>query len=197
MTKRMSNRWQMLAGYTYSQTRIEGVSVNINPNLLINTEGPLTGQVPGASAQLGDRPHQFKLTGTYVLPFYEIGVAGNVNAQSGILLTRQVNTALNVGGNTTVNVEPAGSFRLDPRTSVDLRAFKTVRLGGARELEGSVDFNNLMNSNVAWDARVLGGTINLRQDGDPNGAINTVPQFGSPSQILGPRNIRFNVAFRF
>ena len=41
-TKRMSNRWQMLAGYTYSQTRVEGVSVNINPNTLINvrTAGP-------------------------------------------------------------------------------------------------------------------------------------------------------------
>ena len=102
-----------------------------------------------------------------------------------------------MGGNTTVNVEPLGSYRLDQRTSIDLRAFKTVRFGGSRELEASVDFNNLMNNNVAWDARTLGGTINLRQNGDPNGAINTVPQFGSPAQILGPRNIRFNVAFRF
>ena len=33
--------------------------------------------------------------------------------------------------------------------------------------------------------------------GDPNGTINTVPQFGSPSQVLGPRNVRFNAAFRF
>ncbi len=190
ITKRMSNRWQVLAGYTYSQTRIEGVSVNVNPNVLLNAEGPLTGQ-------LGDRPHQFKLTGTYITPFYDIGLAGNLNAQSGILLTRQLNTALTVGGNTTVNVEPLGSYRLDQRTSIDLRAFKTVRFSGSRELEASVDFNNLMNNNVAWDARTLGGTINLRQDGDPNGAINTVPQFGSPAQILGPRNIRFNVAFRF
>jgi hypothetical protein len=197
LTKRMADRWQVLAGYTYSQTRIVGVSVNANPNLLINTSGPLTGQVPGQNAQLGDRPHQFKLTGTYVTPFYDIGVAGNLNSQSGIPITRQVNTALTVGGNTTVNVESAGAYRLDQRTSIDLRAFKAFRLGGAKELEASVDFNNLMNNNVAWDARVLSGTINLRQDGDPNGAINTVPQFGSPSQILGPRNIRFNVAFRF
>ncbi|MCC7126300.1 MAG: TonB-dependent receptor [Acidobacteria bacterium] len=197
ITKRMSNRWQVLAGYTYSQNRINGVSVNPNPNLLINTSGVLTGQVPGASGQLGDRPHQFKLTGTYITPFYDIGVAGNLNSQSGIPITRQVNTPLAVGGNTTVNVEEPGSFRLDPRTSIDLRAFKTFRFGGARELEGSVDFNNVMNNNVAWDARSLSGTINLRQNGDPAGAINTLPQFGSPSQVLGPRNIRFNVAFRF
>jgi len=190
VTKRMANRWQMLAGYTWSQSRITGQSVNVNPNALINADGPVTGQ-------LGDRPHQFKVTGTYITPFYDIGVAGNLNAQSGMVITRQLNTPLTVGGNTAVNVEPLGSYRLDQRTSIDLRAFKAFRFGGARELEASVDFNNLMNNNVAWDARVLGGTINLRQDGDPNGAINTVPQFGSPSQVLGPRNIRFNVAFRF
>jgi len=190
VTKRMLNRWQMLAGYTWSQARISGVSVNVNPNALINANGPVTGQ-------LGDRPHQFKLTGTYITPFYDIGVAGNLNSQSGILLTRQTNTPLTVGGNTTVNVESLGSYRLDARTSIDLRGFKTFRFGGARELEASVDFNNLLNNNVAWDARVLGGTINLRQAGDPNGAINTVPQFASPAQVLGPRNIRFNVAFRF
>ena len=68
---------------------------------------------------------------------------------------------------------------------------------GARALEMSVDFNNLSNENTEWDARTLSGTINLRQNGDPAGTINTLPQFGSPAQVYGPRNIRFNVAFRF
>jgi len=188
-TKRFSDRWQMLAGYTYSQTRQEGLSVSVNPNTLINAEGPVTGQ-------LGDRPHQFKLTGSYILPFYEIGIAGNLNTQSGIALTRQVSTAQTVGGNTTVNVEPLGSYRLDRRTAADLRVFKTARFGG-RSLEVSVDFNNVTNANTVWDARTLSGTINLRQNGNPTGAINTVPQFGSPAQVYGPRNIRFNAALRF
>ena len=61
----------------------------------------------------------------------------------------------------------------------------------------SVDFHNITNTNTYWDARTLSGTINLRQNGDPTGTINTVPQFGSPAQVFGPRNIRFNVAFRF
>ncbi|MEZ5283458.1 MAG: hypothetical protein R2712_01360 [Vicinamibacterales bacterium] len=30
LTKRMSNRWQMLAGYTFAHTRISGVSVNVD-----------------------------------------------------------------------------------------------------------------------------------------------------------------------
>jgi hypothetical protein len=188
-TKRMSNRWQMLVGYTYSQTRQEGLSVNTNPNSLINTDGPVTGQI-------GDRPHQFKVTGTYILPWHDIGVAGNFNGQSGAAITRQVTVAQTVGGNSTVNVEPLGSYRLPFRNAADLRAFKTMTFG-ARSLEVSVDFHNITNANTVWDARTLSGTINLRQNGDPNGTINTVPQFGSPAQVYPPRNIRFNVAFRF
>lgn len=189
VTRRMANRWQMLAGYTFSKTRISGVSVNINPNALIYSDGPLAGQI-------GDRPHQFKLTGTYILPWHDIGLAGNLNSQSGIAITRQVSTALTVGGTTTVNVEPLGSHRLDMRTAVDLRVFKTANFG-ARSVEVSVDFNNLTNANTVWDARTLSGTLGFRQNGDPNGTLNVLPQFGSPSQVYGPRNIRFNAAFRF
>lgn len=196
-TKRMSNRWQMVAGYTFARSRIKGLSVNVDPNTLINVTGPLAGQNTNFNGQIGDRPHQFKLTGTYVLPLYDIGVAANFNSQSGIPITRQIVVAKTVGGNSTVNVEPLGSFRLPRRTVADVRVFKTVRFGGARELEASVDFNNVTNNNVFWDARTLGGTINLRQNGDPAGAINTLPQFGSPAQVYGPRNVRFNVAFRF
>ena len=109
---------------------------------------------------------------------------------------RQISTPLTVGGNATVNVEPLGSYRLDRRMKGDFRVFKTARFG-SRSLDVSVDINNVSNSNTAWDARVLGGTINLRQNGDPAGTLNTVPQFGSPAQVYGPRNIRFNAAFRF
>ena len=202
-TKRMTNRWQMLAGYTFSRMSVSGLSVNINPNSLLNVNGRLTGQVGvnnsptfGVNGQLTDRPHQFKLTGTYVLPFYDVGIAANLNAQSGIAVTRQVSTTLSVGGTTTVNVEEPGSERLPTRTVMDLRVNKVIRFG-ARELEGSVDFNNLFNANTVWDVRTLSGTIGLRQDGSPTGALNVVPQFLSPAQVYGPRNVRFNVAFRF
>jgi hypothetical protein len=183
-------------GYTFAQSRIEGLSVNINPNNLINVTGPLAGQNTGFNGQIGDRPHQFKVTGTYVLPWYDIGVAGNLNAQNGIVITRQVSVAQTVGGNSTVNVEPLGSHRLPSRTAADLRMFKTTNFG-SRSLEVSVDFHNVTNTNTYWDARTLSGTIGLRQNGDPAGAINTVPQFGSPAQVYGPRNVRFNAAFRF
>ena len=85
---------------------------------------------------------------------------------------------------------------LPKRIAADLRLFKSATFG-ARSLDVSVDFHNVTNTNTYWDARTLSGTINLRQDGSPTGAINTVPQFGSPAQVFGPRNIRFNVALRF
>jgi hypothetical protein len=195
-TKRMSNRWQMLVGYTYGQSRIEGLSVNTNPNNLINVTGPLAGQNTNFNGQIGDRPHQFKVTGTYILPWYDISVAGNLNSQSGIVITRQITVAQTVGGNSTVNVEPLGSYRMPTRTAADLRFAKSARFG-ERSLDVSIDLHNLMNANTTWDARTLGGTINLRQNGDPNGTINTLPQFASPSQVYPPRNIRFNVAYRF
>lgn len=189
VTRRMTGRWQALGGYTYARTKIRGQSVSTNPNTLINAEGPVTGQ-------LGDRPHQFKLTGTYILPWWDIGVAGNFNSQSGIAVTRQVNTRLTVGGTTNVNVEPAGSVRLDTRTVLDVRLFKTARFG-TRSLEMSLDIHNVANVNTVWNVRTLSGTLGFRQDGDPDGAINVLPQFLSPAAVYGPRNVRFNVALRF
>ena len=39
LTKRLSNRWQMLAGYTFSKNRLDNVSVDVSPNFLINANG--------------------------------------------------------------------------------------------------------------------------------------------------------------
>ncbi len=189
-TKRYSNRWQMLAGVTLGRTRISGVSVNTNPNSLIDANGLVI-------EQLGDRPYIFKWTGTYTLPFHDIALAANFISESGIAINRQVSQRLAIGGNTTINVAPLGSDRLDPRNQLDLRVSKSFKLGGARALEASVDVYNLANSNNVWDVRQLSGTIPLRQGGNLTGAINTVPQYLSPASVLAPRIARFNVAFRF
>src|SRR5262245_42539688 len=57
LTKRFANRWQMLAGYTLSKNRLEDVSIDTSPNLLINANGNIT------NTANADRPNQFKLTG--------------------------------------------------------------------------------------------------------------------------------------
>ena len=42
VTKRLSHRWQMLAGYTLSKNRQDGYSADVSPNLLINNNGNIT-----------------------------------------------------------------------------------------------------------------------------------------------------------
>src|SRR5207248_3021312 len=80
--KRFTNRWQMLAGYTFAHTTWNNFSVpNLttpNPNSAINQNGPVVTNQYGTSAgQTGDRPHQFKLTGSYILPWQNVELAAN------------------------------------------------------------------------------------------------------------------------
>jgi hypothetical protein len=127
-----------------------------------------------------------------------VSIAANFRSLSGIPYTRQVTgVRLTASGTTSVNVEPAGSHRLDSLSTLDLRAVKVFRLAANRSIEGSVDFYNVTNANTVWDVRTGSGTLTFLQGGDPNGTKNVLAQFGSPASVIAPRIIRFNVAFRF
>src|SRR3989454_2954415 len=115
LTKRLSNRWQMLVGYTLSRNRLTGVSVDTSPNLLINANGNIT------NAANADRPNQFKLTGMYIFPWQEMILSGNFRSQQGGPVTRQISRALAIGGSQTINLEPLGSTRLATLNTVDVR----------------------------------------------------------------------------
>jgi hypothetical protein len=185
-TKRMSNRWQMLAGYTYSKATFTDISVGTSPNAFLRTEGVI----------FNDRPHQFKLTGSYLLP-YDMYLGANYRYQQGPPINRQISAPLSFGGgSTTVNIEEPGAHRVPALQTLDLRLAKTFRLG-QRALEFDLDVSNLTNSNSIWEMRSLTGRLNVRENGDPNGAIINIQQWMSPSQILAPRIARFGVAFRF
>ena len=188
LTKRLSNRWQMLAGYTLSKNRVDGVSVDVSPNLLINANGNIT------QAANADRPNQFKLTGMYLLPFHDIILSGNFSAQQGPPVTRQISRAVGFATNQVINLEPLGSTRLDTLTKIDVRVGKLFRFG-ARSLEATVDFDNLTNAATVWQVR---NRTEAAAFTDPTtGVRQTLPQFGTPSAILGPRTIVFRGAFRF
>ena len=185
-TKRFSNKWQMLAGYTYARTRQKDLSVGTSPNAFLNTEG----------VTYNDRPHALKVTGSYVLP-YDIYLGGNLRIQSGPPINRTISAPLSFGGSTTVNIEPQGAHRLDPLRTIDLRLGKTFAMAANRTFEVNMDIFNVTNSNTAWELRSLTGRLSVRQAGDPAGALNNVQQFLSPSQILAPRIIRFGVSYKF
>jgi hypothetical protein len=189
ITKRFTNRWQMLAGYTRSKNRIDNVSVDTSPNLLINANGNIT------AAANADRPNQFKLTGMYLLPFYDVIVSGNFSSQQGPPITRQINRAVGFSTNQLINLEPLGNTRLDTLNKIDVRVGKLFRLPGERSFEATVDFDNLTNSNTVWQVR---NRTEAAAFTDPTtGQRATLQQFLSPAAILGPRTIVFRGAFKF
>ena len=203
LTKRLSNRWQMLAGYTYGRNRIENSSVDVSPNFLINANGNIAsdGPVGGSSRCAGcgqanaDRPNQFKLTGMYVLPWHEVILSGNFRSQQGPAFTRQISRALAIGAAQTINLEPLGSTRIGTLTTIDLRVGKLVRFNNSRSLEASLDFDNLMNADTVWNVRSLTPATAFT---DPTtGTRATQQQFLSPTQILVPRTVVLRAAFKF
>lgn len=183
LSKRFSNRWQLLTSYTYARSIADAVAVT-NPNTLINSRG----------ASLYDRPQTFKLTGSYMLP-HDISVSGNVRLQSGPPVTRTETYALNQG-NVTVNAQTPGSDRLDALKTLDARVSKTLRFGG-RELELMADAYNLTNANTTWAVRALTGRVNVLEGGSPTGTLINQRQYLSPISILAPRILRLSVVFRF
>jgi hypothetical protein len=188
MTKRFTDRWQMLAGYTRGKNRLDNVSVDTSPNFLINANGNVT------NAANADRPNQFKLTGMYILPWHDVIVSGNITSQSGPPVTRQISRALAIGGSQTINLEPLGAHRLDTLNKIDLRVGKLFKLGG-RELEGTIDFDNIMNADTVWQVRTLTPSASFL---DPTtGTRQTLTQFLSPSAILTPRTVVFRVSYKF
>ena len=189
MTKRFSNRWQMLAGLGFSRNRLDRVSVDTSPNLLINADGKIT------SSNNADHPVGFKLTGMYIVPFHDVILSGNVRSGSGGPVTRQISRSLAIGNAQTINLEPLGTTRLDPLTVIDLRAGKLFNLSNNRSFEATIDFDNLFNADTVWGVRTLTPATAFT---DPTtGQRQTLQQFMSPTQILTPRTIVLRAALRF
>jgi hypothetical protein len=203
VTKRLSDRWQMLAGYTRSTNRIDNVTLDASPNFLINANGLITSDVgvsgstrcSGCGASNADRPNQIKLTGMYILPWYDVIVSGNYSGVSGPAFTRQISQKLAIGSAQTINLEPLGSHRLDFENKIDLRLGKLFRLPNNRSLEGTLDFDNIFNADWVWSVRSL---TPATQFIDPTtGNKQTLQQFLSPTAILPPRTIVLRANFKF
>jgi hypothetical protein len=65
----------------------------------------------------------------------------------------------------------------------------------SRNLELTLDLDNLTNANTVWQVRTLTPATAFT---DPTtGTRATLQQFGSPVQILGPRTAVLRAAFKF
>jgi hypothetical protein len=183
VNKRMSNRWQLLAGltlqshtgFTHSGTFTNPTGspyfTDLNdPNYLLNR---------GDSAVFTDIPWTFTLAGSYQLP-YEVMISGKYTARDGDPLDRRLTVTGLPQGSTDVYVQPRGDDRSETVNKfVDVRFAKRFNFGSTR-LEGSLDVFNLLNANhVLLQNEVIGTTL------------------GRPSRILAPRIVRFGVTARF
>jgi hypothetical protein len=179
--KRMSNRWQMLAGlslqkhegFDHEGTYTSNNNVDFsNPNSAINREN---------GSVFTDLPWVFTLSGSYVLP-YNIAISGKYTGRAGDPLIRTAVfsglTATQVSE--TVRVQQRGVDRTDNVTKfVDLRVSKRFRMGTS-SFEGSLDIFNVLNANhVLLQNTGLGST------------------WARPTQILSPRVMRLGLTAKF
>ncbi|MGH9897405.1 MAG: hypothetical protein ACRD4L_00945, partial [Pyrinomonadaceae bacterium] len=148
-TKRFSNRYQFISSYVYSSLtgNFEGLFRNDNgqadPNItslfdLVSLLNNAYGRLPN------DRPHQFKLDGSYELPFGLLASA-SFRAQSGIPINQLVPHII-YGNNEGFGV-PRGSVGRTPfNTTVDLGAYYPIKLGENKKLKLQLDWFNVFNT---------------------------------------------------
>jgi hypothetical protein len=192
-TKRYGRGTTLLGGYTYSKETVEQTSL-ANPNAaLVNADGIS-----------GGRRHNFKLSGSAMLPF-KITFGANALYMSGQPITRTVSiggctVTVTTGclrqGSQTVNAESRGTVELPGRYQMDLRLGRLFDVNGQR-FEVGVDAYNLTNANTIFSVRQGTGLTNIRYANDPNMPITQIATFNSPTGALGPRIIRFQVTYWF
>jgi hypothetical protein len=192
-TKRYSQNWTMLAGYTYSFTTVERTSLSNPNNAFVNADG-----------ESGGRRHNFKVSGSYEFP-YQIVFGANYRISTGLPVTRTVQlvtcsatvTTDCTNQNLSVNAEPRGSVLLPALGTIDLRAGRIFKMQSRGQVELTMDVYNLTNANTPYDVRTGTGLTTVRYEGAATGATTSIPTFMSPVAILGPRIIRFNVTYWF
>jgi hypothetical protein len=191
-TKRFEKGWTLLAGYTYSQQKVDLISLANPNNAYVN-----------ASGVSGGRRHNFKSSGSYTLP-YKVVVAANFRLQSGLPITRtwavptcSTTVLTNCTRQTlTVNAEPRGSVEIDTLPTLDLRFGRFFDFHHDR-LDLSIDLYNVTNANTTFNVRTTTGTTGIRVNGDASQPITQITSFLSPTQFLAPRVLRFNVTYTF
>jgi hypothetical protein len=139
---------------------------------------------------------------------YRITFGANFRISSGLPITRNytvpacsatvLTDCLSQGGNngTNVNAEERGSVELPALATLDMRAGRMFNLSGQR-VEVSMDVYNVMNANTTYSVRQGTGLTNVRYANDPTQPQTQIATFMSPTGVLGPRIIRFNVTYWF
>jgi hypothetical protein len=164
MSKRLSNRWQLMASYSATKKRVP----------IIQNAGSSNGLVlyvatddPNAEINNSDNTWEWlgRAEGAYILPFDAL-VSFHFEHRSG---EPQARTVLLRGGRTipsiTLRAEPLGTFRLPNINVLDLRLEKSIRLSASQKLSGRVNVFNATNVNTVTGQIVQSGATFLRPTG--------------------------------
>lgn len=179
-TKRMSNRWSLLASYgwtkSFDQTSaIQGNAIRANalpvtPNDKINTEG---------GKQVYTRS-TVKLSGTWNSPWWGISFAPMVRYQQGVPFGRTFTSSALSIGSTRFLAEPLGTRRQDDILITDVRVEKNAKFSGGRDVSVFFDLYNMSNANPAQNLQWSSGT-----------------SFNRPLSIVPPRLARIGLKLNF
>jgi hypothetical protein len=216
-TKRFTNNYQFIASYVFSSLtgNYEGLFRNDNgqsdPNItslfdLVSLLKNTYGRLPN------DRPHQFKLDGSYRTPF-KLLIGASFRAQSGIPFNQLIphpiygnNEGFGLQRGTAIVpvvqvtqagfpnvVDSIGKTRTPFTTSLDMNAYYPIQLGENRQLRFQVDWFNVFNTQRA---------IRLDETYQLNSGISGVAPFLNPTYGAGtifqfPSSIRLGVKFQF
>jgi hypothetical protein len=185
LQKRMSNRWQMLAGLSFQRHKgfdHSGTFTNTGANTDFNNPNYRLNRDNGSV--FIELPWVFTLSGTYILPLWDISLSGKYTGRAGDPLVRD---AVFTFTNPTVS-QPSETVRVQQRgldrtetvnRFVDLRFGKRFQVNRTN-LEATLDLFNVLNANhVLGQVTTLGAT------------------WGRPNSILTPRIVRFGITARF
>jgi hypothetical protein len=186
VSKRMSNRWQLMGSYVWS--RLDG-DIVVDPN---NPNQTIASHARGRGSN--DQPHAFKLIGSYAAP-YHINIGLNYQGLSGLPFDRTFRTTL-AQGSTTVRADPRGTYRADFLNLLSLKVDKAFELHTHARVSAFLELHNVTNTNAAQGSL---GTLTqaFASQAAFDAAKATTSYFGRVQEIVAPRILKLGVRYAF
>jgi len=185
LDKRFSNRWQGRISYVLSKA--EGSIDNSGANTFGAStvfQTPTRALINAYGRPVYDRTHEVKVYGTWQIPKIEVGLNAYYRFLSGTNWTpyqryssRAVSYPLSSGRQPLL--EPRGNRRLDNESYLDLRIEKIFKVGaGTDRIAVYADIQNLFNAGTVIDVNERYPSVSI---------ANEDVEFGSPTEVIGPR----------
>ncbi|MDQ2943121.1 MAG: hypothetical protein M3R21_05550 [Candidatus Dormibacteraeota bacterium] len=186
VTRRLSNRWQVMGSYAWS--RLDGDLI-VDPN---NPNSTIPSNAQGRGSN--DQPRAFKLIGLYAAP-WRINIGLNYQGLSGLPSDRTFRAAL-AQGSTTVRAEPRGAYRADFLNLLSLKVDKMFQLHHHARVSGFFELHNVLNTNAAQGSI---GTLTQAFASQTafDAAKATTSYFGRVQEIVAPRIVKLGVKYTF